>query len=74
MGVAAALYYLSTNQKDVEKSDQKGQMSYRTDKPGIHDVSVKDLDTRKDPSQSDLPNDAPNNPANLEKVCGIHPF
>lgn len=74
LGVVAILYFLSSNQKDVAKSDHKGQESYRTDKPEMHNVSVKDINTNKDPSQSDLPNDAPNNPANLDKVRGSHPY
>lgn len=66
------LYYFASNQKDVAKSDHKGQMSYRTDEPGMHNISVKDVDTSKDPAQSDLPNDAPNSPANLDKVRRRH--
>lgn len=75
LGVAAALYYVSSNQKGVAKSDHKGQESYRTDKSGVHNMFVKDLDSSIDPSESDLPNDAPNNLANLDKVRGAYfPF
>lgn len=71
MGIVGGLFNRSSVQKDVAQSDHHGQESYRTDKPGVHNMSVKDLDSSKDPAESDLPEDTPNNPANLDKVRGL---
>lgn len=68
VGVPAFMYFMSSTQKDVAKTDHVGQKELRSDKPGIHDMSTKDISSSTHPSDHDMPNDAPNNPANKEKV------
>lgn len=68
LAVPAAFYFIQTNQSNKGKDNHDAQKRIRGSDPDAHNKSFKDMPSKSDPNDSDLPNDAPNNPANKEKV------
>lgn len=68
IGVGGAFYLIRDKQPNVDKSDHAGQASIRTDTPNIAQMNTKDIPAEANANESELPNDAPNNPENKEKV------
>lgn len=62
-------WLLSSGQKADKHNDHEQQRALRSSHPGIINMSHKDIETKADGSDSDLPEDAPNRPENREKVC-----
>lgn len=76
--VAVALpttfWFLSSGQKADKHNDHEQQRALRSSHPGIINTPHKDIETKADGSDSDLPEDAPNRPDNREKVCRLEPM
>ncbi|KAG8158707.1 hypothetical protein KVR01_011150 [Diaporthe batatas] len=70
--VAVALpttfWLLSSGQKADRHNDHEQQKALRSSHPGIMNTPHKDIETKADGSQSELPEDAPNRPDNRERI------
>lgn len=62
-------WLLSSGQKADKHNDHEQQKALRSSHPGILNTPHKDIETKADGLESDLPEDAPNRPDNREKVC-----
>lgn len=62
-------WFLSSGQKADKHNDHEQQRALRSSHPGIINTPHKDIETKADGSDSELPEDAPNRPENREKVC-----
>lgn len=62
-------WLLSSGQKADKHNDHDQQKALRSSHPGIMNTPLKDIETKADGSDSELPEDAPNRPENREKVC-----
>lgn len=62
-------WLLSSGQKADKHNDHEQQRALRAAHPGIINTPHKDIQTKADGSESELPEDAPNRPDNREKVC-----
>lgn len=73
--VAVALpttfWFLSSGQKADKHNDHEQQRALRSSHPGIINTPHKDIETKADGSDSELPADAPNRPDNREKVSRL---
>lgn len=67
-------WLLSSGQKADKHNDHEQQRALRASHPGIINTPHKDIQTKADGSESDLPEDAPNRPDNREKVCRLGPL
>lgn len=76
--VAVALpttfWFSSSGQKADKHNDHEQQRALRSSHPGIINTPHKDIETKADGSDSELPEDAPNRPDNREKVCRLEPL
>ncbi|KAJ0117049.1 hypothetical protein J7T55_003465 [Diaporthe amygdali] len=61
-------WFLSSGQKATHHNDHDQQKALRSSHPGIMNTPHKDIETKADGSDSDLPEDAPNRPDNREKI------
>ncbi|KAI7775716.1 hypothetical protein LA080_006445 [Diaporthe eres] len=61
-------WFLSSGQKADKHNDHEQQRALRSSNPGIINTPHKDIETKADGSDSELPEDAPNRPDNREKI------
>lgn len=69
VALPTTFWLLSSGQKADKHNDHEQQKALRSSHPGIMNTPHKDIETKADGSQSELPEDAPNRPDNREKVC-----
>jgi hypothetical protein len=74
VGLPTTFWFLSSGQKADKHNDHERQRALRSSHPGIINTPHKDIETKADGSDSELPADAPNRPDNREKVRRLEPL
>lgn len=74
MVLPTTFWLLSSGQKADRHNDHDQQKALRSSHPGIMNTPAKDIQTKADGSDSELPEDAPNRPDNRERVRPLEPL